>query len=137
MRNDSRRKESFRDLVINNQEKHNMRSSTAEATVVLRPHRNLSLDQAIEFIAEDELIEVTPRSFRLKNGTECRKELARVARKKLLYWKMPDINYLSAASGNPRQPLWPRGWCKAIAKNSTADATCSEVIRAFRRFLFR
>lgn len=57
------------DLVINiTKEKKltNMRSSTAEATVVLRPHRNLSLDQAIEFIAEDELIEVTPRSFRLR-----------------------------------------------------------------------
>jgi len=57
------------DLVINiTKEKKltNMRSSTAEATVVLRPHRNLSLDQAIEFIAEDELIEVTPKSFRLR-----------------------------------------------------------------------
>jgi GTP-binding protein len=44
----------------------NMRSSTAEATVVLRPPRPLSLDQAIEFIAEDELIEVTPSSQRLR-----------------------------------------------------------------------
>jgi GTP-binding protein len=44
----------------------NMRSSTAEATVVLRPPRPLSLDQAIEFIAEDELIEITPASQRLR-----------------------------------------------------------------------
>lgn len=44
----------------------NMRSATAEATVILRPPRILSLDQAIEFIAEDELVEVTPESVRLR-----------------------------------------------------------------------
>jgi GTP-binding protein len=44
----------------------NMRSSTAEATVILRPPRPLSLDQAIEFIAEDELVEVTPSCHRLR-----------------------------------------------------------------------
>ncbi|MEK6223468.1 MAG: translational GTPase TypA [Thermodesulfobacteriales bacterium] len=44
----------------------NMRSSTSEATVVLRPSRPLSLDQAIEFIAEDELVEITPKSMRLR-----------------------------------------------------------------------
>ena len=44
----------------------NMRSSTSEATVVLRPPRPLSLDQAIEFIAEDELVEITPKNMRLR-----------------------------------------------------------------------
>jgi GTP-binding protein len=44
----------------------NMRSSTAETTVTLRPPRPLSLDQCIEFIAEDELVEVTPESIRLR-----------------------------------------------------------------------
>ncbi|MEK6224649.1 MAG: translational GTPase TypA [Thermodesulfobacteriales bacterium] len=44
----------------------NMRSSTSEATVVLRPSRPLSLDQAIEFIAENELVEITPESMRLR-----------------------------------------------------------------------
>ncbi|OPL16242.1 MAG: GTP-binding protein TypA [delta proteobacterium MLS_D] len=44
----------------------NMRSSTSEATVTLRPPRRLSLDQSIEFIAEDELVEVTPVSIRLR-----------------------------------------------------------------------
>jgi GTP-binding protein len=44
----------------------NMRSSTSEATVTLRPPRPLSLDQSIEFIAEDELVEVTPQSIRLR-----------------------------------------------------------------------
>ncbi len=44
----------------------NMRSSTSEATVTLRPPRPLSLDQCIEFIAEDELVEVTPLNIRLR-----------------------------------------------------------------------
>ena len=43
-----------------------MRSSTSEATVTLRPPRMMSLDQSIEFIAEDELVEVTPSSIRLR-----------------------------------------------------------------------
>jgi GTP-binding protein len=44
----------------------NIRSSTAEATVTLRPPRPLSLDQFIEFIAEDELVEITPQHIRLR-----------------------------------------------------------------------
>lgn len=43
-----------------------MRASSADATVTLRPPRMLSLDQSIEFIAEDELIEVTPSNIRLR-----------------------------------------------------------------------
>jgi len=57
------------DLNINiTKEKHltNMRSSTSDATITLRPPRRLSLDQSIDFIAEDELIEVTPLSIRLR-----------------------------------------------------------------------
>ena len=44
----------------------NMRASTSDSTIILRPPRILSLDQAIEFIAEDELVEVTPESIRLR-----------------------------------------------------------------------
>ena len=44
----------------------NMRSATSDATVTLRPPRQLSLDQYIEFIAEDELVEVTPKELRLR-----------------------------------------------------------------------
>jgi len=44
----------------------NMRSSGSDNTVALRPPRQLSLDQSIEFIAEDELVEVTPLSIRLR-----------------------------------------------------------------------
>ncbi len=44
----------------------NLRSSNSEATVTLRPPRPLSLDQFIEFIAEDELVEITPQHIRLR-----------------------------------------------------------------------
>lgn len=44
----------------------NMRASTAESTVNLHAPRILTLDQAIEFIAEDEVVEITPRSIRLR-----------------------------------------------------------------------
>ena len=44
----------------------NMRSSTAEATVTLRSIKKITLDQCIEFIAEDELLEVTPKNIRLR-----------------------------------------------------------------------
>ncbi|PCJ48921.1 MAG: translational GTPase TypA [Candidatus Neomarinimicrobiota bacterium] len=44
----------------------NMRAAASDSTVVLRPPKQLSLDQSIEFIAEDELVEVTPLSIRLR-----------------------------------------------------------------------
>ena len=52
----------------------NMRSSTSEATVTLRPPRMLSLDQSIEFIAEDELVEVTPQNIRLSKMERSRQK---------------------------------------------------------------
>ena len=59
----------------------NIRSSTAEATVTLRPPRMLSLDQSIEFIAEDELVEVTPTSIRLAKMERDRVKRAAMAKK--------------------------------------------------------
>ena len=44
----------------------NVRSATKDNTVVLRQCKKLSLDQCIEFIADDELIEVTPSSLRIR-----------------------------------------------------------------------
>ena len=44
----------------------NMRASTADEAIRLVPFRTLNLEQAIEFIAEDELVEVTPKSLRLR-----------------------------------------------------------------------
>ena len=44
----------------------NMRASGSDHTVTLRPPKLLSLDQSIEFISEDELVEITPSSIRLR-----------------------------------------------------------------------
>ncbi len=44
----------------------NMRASSADDTIQLIPPKILNLEQAIEFIKEDELVEVTPQSIRLR-----------------------------------------------------------------------
>ncbi len=44
----------------------NMRASTADEAIRLVPHRVLTLETAIEFIAEDEFVEITPKSIRLR-----------------------------------------------------------------------
>jgi GTP-binding protein len=44
----------------------NMRASTADEAIRLIPPRIMSLEQAIEFINDDELVEVTPKSIRLR-----------------------------------------------------------------------
>jgi GTP-binding protein len=47
----------------------NMRASSADEAIRLVPPRLLNLEQAIEFIREDELVEVTPQSIRLRKKT--------------------------------------------------------------------
>ena len=44
----------------------NMRASTADEAIRLIPPRRLGLEQAIEFINDDELVEVTPSGIRLR-----------------------------------------------------------------------
>jgi GTP-binding protein len=44
----------------------NMRASTSDEAIRLVPPRILNLEQAVEFIRQDELVEVTPRSIRLR-----------------------------------------------------------------------
>ncbi len=52
--------------IVKEKKLSNMRSSTSEITTKLVPPRVLSLEQNLEFIAEDELLEVTPKSLRLR-----------------------------------------------------------------------
>ena len=44
----------------------NMRASSADEAIRLMPPRIMNLEQAIEFVREDELVEVTPKSIRLR-----------------------------------------------------------------------
>jgi GTP-binding protein len=62
----------------------NVRSSTQEQTEGLIPPRNLSLEQALEFVREDECLEVTPKSVRLRKTTLPQHDRAR-ARKQTTF----------------------------------------------------
>lgn len=61
----------------------NMRSSTADELVRLTPPRQMSLEQAMEFIRDDELVEVTPKVYRL------RKKILQASRRKSSSGKHP------------------------------------------------
>jgi len=55
--------------VIKEKKLTNMRASNADEALQLVPQRMMSLEQAIEFIKEDELVEITPQSVRLRKRT--------------------------------------------------------------------
>lgn len=44
----------------------NMRASGSDEALRLTPYKNLSLEQSLEFIADDELVEITPKTIRLR-----------------------------------------------------------------------
>jgi GTP-binding protein len=72
------------DLDVNAvKEKHltNIRSSTADVLVRLVPARKLSLDQALEFLREDECVEVTPINVRLRKVDLEKNERVKAARR--------------------------------------------------------
>jgi GTP-binding protein len=52
--------------VVREKKLTNMRASSADEAIRLVPFRQLNLEQAIEFIADDEFVEVTPKSLRLR-----------------------------------------------------------------------
>src|SRR5579875_2756523 len=72
------------DLDVNAvKEKHltNMRSSTADELVRLVPKRELSLDQAMEFVRVDECVEVTPHNVRLRKVALAKTDRVKLARR--------------------------------------------------------
>ncbi|MCD7893961.1 MAG: translational GTPase TypA [Erysipelotrichaceae bacterium] len=73
-----------KDLVVNvtkGKQLTNTRSSTKDSTVVLKKPRVFNLEACLDYINEDELVEVTPKSIRLRKrlltDTERRKEFVR------------------------------------------------------------
>src|SRR5437870_4078168 len=61
----------------------NVRSATAEKTILLKPPRQMTLEVALEYIEDDELVEVTPGAIRLRKralGAIERRKAARAAR---------------------------------------------------------
>jgi GTP-binding protein len=62
----------------------NMRSKSADDAIVLEPPRALTLESALEYIEDDELIEVTPAAIRLRKralSTSDRKRMSRDIKK--------------------------------------------------------
>ncbi|GAB4028929.1 MAG: translational GTPase TypA [Elusimicrobiota bacterium] len=60
------------DLIVNpckEKKQSNMRSSGSDESIILTPPRRLSLEQALEYISEDEYVEVTPKSVRMRKKT--------------------------------------------------------------------
>jgi GTP-binding protein len=77
------------DLTINVcKKKHltNMRAARGDMEIRLTPPRRMSLDEAIEYLAEDELLEVTPVDYRIRKrllNTEDRGKLTKLAKEAL------------------------------------------------------
>ncbi len=64
-----------------------MRSSNKDIEVRLTPPRVMSLDEAIEYLADDELLEVTPQNYRVRKkilSTDERGKMQKRAAKELL-----------------------------------------------------
>ena len=75
------------DMVVNVERSKNLgnqRSSTADISVQLVPPRTFSLEEALEYIADDELVEITPKNIRMRkrllNATDRKKAAARAAK---------------------------------------------------------
>ncbi len=57
------------DIVVNickTKKLTNMRSSTADVMVTLQAHKELSLEECLEYIGDDELVEITPKNIRMR-----------------------------------------------------------------------
>jgi GTP-binding protein len=57
------------DIVVNptkTKKLSNMRTTSSDENIILKPARKMTLEQALEYIEEDELVEVTPQSIRLR-----------------------------------------------------------------------
>lgn len=60
----------------------NIRSSTAEQTLRLEVPREMNLEKALEYIADDELLEITPNSVRIRKRHLCTHVRARIRKEK-------------------------------------------------------
>ncbi|HEX4053456.1 MAG TPA: translational GTPase TypA [Tepidisphaeraceae bacterium] len=59
----------------------NMRTTSSDENIILKPARKMTLEQALEYIEEDELVEVTPKSIRLRKDLLTENERKRANRK--------------------------------------------------------
>ncbi|MGM9949206.1 MAG: translational GTPase TypA [Lysinibacillus sp.] len=73
------------DITVNitkQKQKTNVRSATKDATNVIKKPRILTLEEALEYLSDDEYLEVTPESIRLRKQILDKNERERIAKKK-------------------------------------------------------
>jgi GTP-binding protein len=61
----------------------NMRTTASDENIILKPARKMTLEQALEYIEEDELVEVTPQSIRLRKELLTENARKKAGRKKV------------------------------------------------------
>jgi GTP-binding protein len=72
------------DIVVNpcrTKKLTNMRTTSSDENIILKPARKMTLEQALEYIEDDELVEVTPTSIRLRKQDLNENDRKRSARK--------------------------------------------------------
>ncbi|HVT90959.1 MAG TPA: translational GTPase TypA [Tepidisphaeraceae bacterium] len=62
----------------------NMRTTSSDENIILKPARKMTLEQALEYIEEDELVEVTPQSIRLRKEMLSENARKKAGRKKVV-----------------------------------------------------
>src|SRR6201999_1517207 len=60
----------------------NMRTTSSDENIILKPPRKMTLEQALEYIEEDELVEVTPQSIRMRKEMLTENERKKAGRSK-------------------------------------------------------
>ena len=60
---------------------NNMRSAIRDIDVALTPPRQMSLDETIEYLADDELLEVTPKNLRIRKRVLDKNQRARESKR--------------------------------------------------------
>src|SRR5207249_9931372 len=64
-------------------QKTDMRASTEDATVKLVPPRQMSLEECLDFIEDDELVEVTPKGIRMRKRVLSASERIKLRKREL------------------------------------------------------
>ena len=60
-----------------------MRTTSRDENIILKPPRKMTLEQALEYIEEDELVEATPQSIRLRKELLTENERKKAGRRKV------------------------------------------------------
>jgi GTP-binding protein len=125
------------DLVVNvcrSKKLTNIRSSTSDIAVKLTPPVVLSLEQALDFLADDELLEVTPKAFRLPSVSFRRTSARRSGSG--TRWRRSEVSRRPPYTGSSDAPILPfTDGCRTPRANATPIRLRRSTTRAGCRLL--